>query len=329
MAAPSQKPAPPAGYRARPARMEDAEGVARVIAACESAYNLGTHTTAGDVRDEWRETDLDEETIVVEDEAGTIVASADIVNRFYAVLNVYGYVDPAQESKGFGRFLIEWAEQWAHDRMELADPDVQVVVRHFVNAENASGLSLFAAQGYDAVRNTFVMGIDMQEPPPEPVWPEGVVQAEYRPGIDERDVFEAVEDAFRDTWGRPPNDFERFLSFSRSDSVKPDLWILARAGDEVAGVCLGTLPDDGGWIPTVGVRRAWRRKGLGLAVLHAGFGAYYRRGVTDVRLSVDAESLTGATRLYERAGMRVLSHYILHQKILREGTDIGLAPDSE
>jgi GNAT superfamily N-acetyltransferase len=329
MAASSRAPSPPTGYLARPARLEDAEAVARVIAACEDAYNLGTTTTTADIRDEWREIDLDEETVVVEDAAGPIVASADIVNRFYAVLNAYGYVHPEQEGKGLGRHLVEWGERWALDRMHRAEPDVQVVVRHFVNAENASALALFAACGYEAVRNTYVMRIDLNEPPPAPEWPEGITQAEYRPGIDERDVFEATEDAFRDNWGYPPSSFERFLTFSQGDSVKPDLWILARTGSEVAGVCLGTLTDEHGWIPTVGVRRAWRRKGLGLALLHAGFGAYYRRGVTDVRLSVDAQSLTGASRLYERAGMRVISHYILHQKILREGVDIGVSLDGE
>ena len=42
-----------------------------------------------------------------------------------------------------------------------------------------------------------------------------------------------------------------------------------------------------------------------MALLHAAFAAFRRRGVTAVALSVDAENPTGATRLYKRAGMRV------------------------
>lgn len=307
--------------------MEDAEAVARVIAACEVAHDHGTHTTSEDVRDDWQGTDLEDETLVVEDANGQIVAAADILNRHYSTLNLYGYVDPEYEGKGFGRFLIEWGERWAHDHMDRADPEVQVVVRNFIQARNESALGLLESCGYDAVRTTYVMAIDLQEPPPEPAWPEGIVPAEFRPGIDEREVFEAVEDAFRDNWGRPPGNFERFLTFSRGEGVRPDLWILAWAGDEVAGVCLGTVTGEHGWIPTVGVRRAWRRKGLGLALLHACFGAYYRRGVKDVRLSVDAQSLTGANRLYERAGMHVASNYVLYEKVLREGIDIGVSQD--
>lgn len=309
--------------------MEDAEAVARVIAACEVVHDHGTDTSATDVRDDWQDVDLDDETIVVADADGKIVASCDLVNRAYAIISAYGFVDPAYEGKGLGRYLIDWAEEWTRGRMDRANPDVQVVVRHFVQSKNQTALELFDSSGYEPVRHTFVMGIDLDEPPPAPEWPDGIVQAEYRPGIDERDVFEAVEDAFRDTWGRPPETFDRFLKFSRGEGVKPDLWILARAGNEVAGVCLGTLTDDSGWIPTVGVRRAWRCKGLGLALLRAGFGAYYRRGVKDVRLSVDAQSLTGATRLYERAGMQMKSDFILYEKVLREGIDIGVSPEDD
>lgn len=329
MATPAVTPVLPSGYRARPATMDDAEGVARVIAACEAAYNLGTQTSAIDIRDDWQDVDLDDETVVVEDASGVIVACADMDHKSYAVLNMYGSVDPEHEGEGLGRYLIEWGERWALERMNRADPEVQVVVRHFVHDSHQAALDLFASCGYRQVRHTYVMGINLDAEPPAPEWPEGVIEAEYRPGIDERSIHEAVEDAFRDTWGRPPSTFERFLAFSRGEGVKPDLWIVARSNDEVAGTCLGSLSSDQGWISSVGVRRSWRRKGLGLALLQAGFRAFWRRGITDVRLSVDAESLTGANRLYERAGMHVVSDYILHEKVLREGIDIGKSPDDD
>ena len=69
----------------------------------------------------------------------------------------------------------------------------------------------------------------------------------------------------------------------------------------------------------VGVRRAWRRRGLGLALLRHAFGEYRRRGVRKVGLSVDAESVTGAPRLYERAGMRLQTGYVVYVKEIRPG----------
>jgi GNAT superfamily N-acetyltransferase len=53
------------------------------------------------------------------------------------------------------------------------------------------------------------------------------------------------------------------------------------------------------------VRRPWRRRGVALALLHSAFGEFHRRGIPRAELNVDAESPTGATRLYEAAGMHV------------------------
>jgi ribosomal protein S18 acetylase RimI-like enzyme len=60
-----------------------------------------------------------------------------------------------------------------------------------------------------------------------------------------------------------------------------------------------------GWVRSLGVRRPWRRRGLGLALLLASFGAFWERGTRTIGLGVDGENTTGAVRLYEKAGMRV------------------------
>ena len=60
-----------------------------------------------------------------------------------------------------------------------------------------------------------------------------------------------------------------------------------------------------GYVAMLGVRRPWRRQGLGEALLAHSFAEFRRRGYTRGTLGVDASSMTGATRLYERAGMSV------------------------
>ena len=82
-------------------------------------------------------------------------------------------------------------------------------------------------------------------------------------------------------------------------------------------------PPKMGWVGTLGVRRPWRKQGLGLALLHESFAAFHRLGPTRVGLGVDASSLTGATRLYERAGMSPIRQFDMYQKILRPGKDIS------
>jgi ribosomal protein S18 acetylase RimI-like enzyme len=120
-----------------------------------------------------------------------------------------------------------------------------------------------------------------------------------------RAAHEAVEDAFRDLWGRPRNTFESFVRETEKESFDPSLWFLAVEGDEIAGVTLCKTLANEGWVAVVGVRRPWRKRGLALALLRHAFAEYHRRGVRKVLLSVDAESITGAPRLYGRAGMRV------------------------
>jgi ribosomal protein S18 acetylase RimI-like enzyme len=61
-----------------------------------------------------------------------------------------------------------------------------------------------------------------------------------------------------------------------------------------------------GFIGSIGVRRPWRRRGVGEALLRRTFALLHARGLRKVRLLVDSENPTGATRLYERVGMSVL-----------------------
>ena len=70
---------------------------------------------------------------------------------------------------------------------------------------------------------------------------------------------------------------------------------------------------------TLGVRRPYRRRGLGEALLRAAFGFLFARGMRRVILHVDSESLTGATRLYQRAGMQVVGVDTQHAMELRSG----------
>lgn len=67
------------------------------------------------------------------------------------------------------------------------------------------------------------------------------------------------------------------------------------------------------------MRRPWRQRGLALALLRHAFGAFHALGIRTVGLGVDAQSTTGATRLYERAGMRATHEYAAYQKELRPG----------
>jgi len=178
------------------------------------------------------------------------------------------------------------------------------------------------------------MEIDINSGAPRgaPEWPEGIVVRAMRVGQDERAAIQAVRESFRDHWAyveQPfEEEFERWQHFMKNDKdFDPAIWFLAWDGDEVAGVSLCWPKTNGdpdmGWVGTLGVRRPWRRKGLGLALLRHSFGEFHRRGKKRVGLGVDAHSLTGATRLYEKAGMYVARVYNVYEKELRPGVDLS------
>ena len=64
------------------------------------------------------------------------------------------------------------------------------------------------------------------------------------------------------------------------------------------------------------MHRPWRRRGLGLALLRAAFAGFFARGTRRVGLEVDADSPTGATRLYQRAGMELTQVHAVWEREL-------------
>ena len=121
-------------------------------------------------------------------------------------------------------------------------------------------------------------------------------------------MYDALHDAFRDHWGEGMGGYEDWVNRVVDGSASRFV-LIARAGDEIAGVLVGraglAADPEAGSVEELGVRRPWRGHGLGLALLHLAFEEFRRRGLARAILSVDSENPTGATRLYERAGMSV------------------------
>jgi len=111
------------------------------------------------------------------------------------------------------------------------------------------------------------------------------------------------------------------------ETFDPELFFLAMDEEEIAGAALcsprfGGDPETG-IVETLGVRRPWRRRGIALALLHQSFGEFYRRGHKHVGLGVDTQNLSGATRLYEKAGMHVAQEFTFYERELRPGEELA------
>ena len=167
------------------------------------------------------------------------------------------------------------------------------------------------------------MEIKLQEAPPAVTFPDSI---ELRPFVKDEHaiaVWQADNEVFRDHWGSHDSTFEDWAHRKFGNpNFDPTLWMIAWDGDQIAGFSQNRFRKGIGWIGTIGVRRPWRKKGLGLALLQHSFGEFYKRGTTTIGLGVDASNPTGATRLYQRAGMYVASEFATYEKELRAGTEM-------
>lgn len=195
------------------------------------------------------------------------------------------------------------------------------LVRTFTaGSDQAAGAALEAA-GYRRIRFHLEMRIELDEEPPEPAWPSGLAVRAFRPGADDEEAWRADMDSFADHWEFTPDPLESWRKEALGHpGFDPSLFFLSVEGDAVAGLSYCMLRDLGeqvGWVQILGVRRPWRRRGVGLALLHHSFRELRTRGVPWAGLEVDAENLTGAVRLYERAGMRAVRQDSIFEKALR------------
>jgi ribosomal protein S18 acetylase RimI-like enzyme len=158
-----------------------------------------------------------------------------------------------------------------------------------------------------------------EDPPPAPVWPAGIAVRDCGSNEDLHRAYEAIEGAFQDHWGYVSQSFEYFSqSMIQIAGFDPTLWFLAveSASGAVVGAALCEALPDRGWVTDLGVLRAFRGRGVGAALLRHAFQAFHARGFRLVGLGVDSQSPTGATRLYERAGMRIERQYDVYRKAL-------------
>jgi ribosomal protein S18 acetylase RimI-like enzyme len=184
-------------------------------------------------------------------------------------------------------------------------------------AENGAARRLLESHGYREVRRFYRMQIDLGAPSEPSRWPDGISVSTFRIE-DAREFKDALDEAFEDDWGFHRSTFEQWKR-DRLEAPETDtsLWFIARDGGEIAGIirCDGER-FGGGWVGALGVRKPWRGRGLGNALLRHAFAEFHRRGAPHVGLGVDAQNESGALRLYEKAGMRVVSADVVFEKEL-------------
>jgi mycothiol synthase len=298
----------PEGFLLRHAHEDEVRLAAGIVRAEERTLRGGSVWDVADMIQFWRHANFDGGSCFVERD-GLPVAFAAAIEREGEV-ECWAAVHPDFAGQGIATALLTRTESRTREAGAR-----RIKVGAF--AENTAALRLFERRGYREARHYYQMRIDLDHTPDPPQWPEGIAPATFRPE-DARAFHETLQEAFAEEWGFHPLSFEEWKR-KRLEAPETDvsLWFVARAGNELAGVLRGDPKGDGGgWVGAVGVRKDWRKRGVGLALLRQAFVEFHRRGEPHVGLGVDAQNPTGATRLYERAGMRVVKEDIVFEKEL-------------
>lgn len=325
----------PAGFTTRPARMSDLYETVAMLNDSALAQGIPETLSPDTVRLEWENPllNMDANTRVILNQDEDIVAYMELWDDHPERARSWGRVHPAYQRQGLGTYLLRWAEAKARSNIPKCPPDVRVALYTLCRKDDTAAKALFQNADMQPVRYFYTMKIELDAAPEPPPLPEGISVRAYRHPDDLTDTVLAVVDSFRDHWGFIEPNMEQELAEWRhtmdTDPLfDPDTWLLAvdDATGELAGVALNRLEawdnPTAGHVGTLGVRRDYRKRGLGYALLLHSFKLLYEKGKPTITLGVDASSLTGATRLYERAGMHVDSVQTTYEKELRPGKKI-------
>ena len=305
--------------RIRPATRGDGPEIVDLLVACDIAMKGEPDSTLDDLENDWAMDGFD----LARDAWVAVTTNGELVGYAYAgdqyrtgELEADLWVHPDHHEQGLGGRLLGLAERRAAAiaaARGYADPSLDV----FCITENIGKRDLLRRHGYALARTVFRMTADLTAGAPELPAPAGLEIRAFRVGDDERVMYATMNEAFEDHFQQSEEPFEawrtRLLGHADFD---PDLWWLAWDGDAAAGALIAYDHGDLGWVKGLGVRRPWRRRGLGGAMLARAFAEFARHGQLRVDLGVDAHGETQPLRVYERAGMQVSSAYELYARKL-------------
>lgn len=290
----------------RSVREDEVEATAEVLNEHSRRLYGTADTTPAELREDWSAPEVDfPDNVLVAEVEGRLVGYADVIpHGETAWLDVRG-----TDSRSYEPLLdaiARRADTLGRDHVRGWAPEID---RDLQEAYDRAGFRPF--------RHSFRMEIELGGDLSPPEWPDGFSVRPFRGG-DERAAWEVQQDSFADTWGFTPDPFETWAHWNLGEYFQPAHWFFVEAGDEVAAIalCRQSESEPGlGWVNILGVRPAYRRLGLAIALLQHVFEHFAGLGLKTVGLDVDAENPTGAVRLYERAGMHVARRDIRFERV--------------
>lgn len=304
----------PQGYEVRAATQEDLPQVVRLFDSLDASFGLDPATDIELLRGLFEVSTFDaaRDSFLITSPRGELAGYGDVDEQPQEQsVATFGRVHPGHHGKGIGRFLLRAMEARA---LEMS-PRRPLTVRTSCLADDAKATALVHAHGYRRVRIFWHMARSLEDLRPLRL-PEGVTIRSFREG--DAPVFHSIEErAFRGQWGMAEQSFEEWAKLEmNSHRFQPEMWLLAQARGQNAGVLAGRGWTTEAWVDMLAVLEDFRGRGIGGALLERAFQMFRARGYGQVALNVDSDNPTGATSFYEAHGMHVRRRWdVFHRQI--------------
>ena len=320
-------------YISRPVRLSDAKIVADLMNTCSREIIGKDEFTADELENDWQTPgfDLQADSVLVFNDRQDLVAYGDVWGSSAPYTRIFSWVrvHPNSRGKGIGTSLNKWAFQRASEIAQKDPEGAQVVLNCFVNKKDQFAIDLLEELGLKAVRYSWMMETDLNRDLDDVELPGGFMLRVPEPE-EYPEVYRVEQESFKDHWGHVDAPFEEgYQQFKNQTVDEPfynqDFWFVVENDGDMAGMVINTpacsYGDDYGWVHLLGVKRDYRTLGLGKALLLHSLHKLKDAGCKLAGLSVDSESLTGATRLYEKVGMSIKDVNVRYEKVIRGGKD--------
>lgn len=235
----------------------------------------------------------------------------------------FGFLLPAWRGKGIGRAMLRFNERHLEAIAARNPAGAPRFLESFAADTEQGAAALLLAEGYGAIRHNFHMLRPNLEAIPEAPMPSGLEVRPVQPGHYQA-IWDANMEAFQDHWGISPEAEPTLQEWLDDPNFDPCLWKVAWDGDQVAGMVLSFINArenreynrKRGYTENICVRRPWRKRGLAFSLLAQSLQALKERDMQEAALGVDTQNLSGALRLYERAGFRPVKRFSTYRKPL-------------
>ncbi|VXD13587.1 GCN5-related N-acetyltransferase [Planktothrix serta PCC 8927] len=209
------------------------------------------------------------------------------------------YIHPSVRASNLGKEMMRWCEARIQKIGQQKRCPVQL--RTYTLEQQTEQNHLLEQQGFKVDRQFITMAKSLESPLSIPELPSGFQLSHIQRKQDVSAWVDLFNESFIDHWDHHELTLKQAEYWRSQPNYQPELDLVAIAPNGTfAAFCKCQLNSDQiGWIEWLGTRRTFRKLGLGKTILLAGLSQLQKAGVTTAKLSVDADSLTGATKLYQ------------------------------